>query len=220
VVVLLVVSAGTLTGGIAGAVVAVPITAVTYRVTRVLASKPVDAPVLGDAATGYGTGMRDNDYPRPVSDPEEQGIPETADADSTAYDDLDSARAASGPDPAALPADEPVAVNDYGTTAAEQRRGEPLDARLAREEPDTAPAYPADQLEDADQDAVAPHPDSGVSSFERIGADPETQGQVGRLVEPDEGAHPDTEADAVASDAGVAGGGPSAEERAMHEERP
>ena len=36
-------------------------------------------------------------------------------------------------------------------------------------------------------------------------------------MEPDEGAHEDTEPDAVAFDAGAAGGGPSAEEDAMHE---
>jgi hypothetical protein len=42
---------------------------------------------------------------------------------------------------------------------------------------------------------------------------------VGRLVEPDEGVREDSEADAVAYDAGAAGGGPSAEEAAMHEVR-
>jgi hypothetical protein len=35
-----------------------------------------------------------------------------------------------------LPRDEPTAVDDYGTTAAEQRDGEPLDERLRQEERD------------------------------------------------------------------------------------
>jgi hypothetical protein len=33
---------------------------------------------------------------RPVSDPEAEGLPGTADDDSTAYDDVDSARIAGG----------------------------------------------------------------------------------------------------------------------------
>jgi hypothetical protein len=41
---------------------------------------------------------------------------------------------------------------------------------------------------------------------------------VGRLVEPDEGAHTDTEKDVVASDVGIDGGGESAEEAALHVE--
>jgi hypothetical protein len=42
------------------------------------------------------------------------------------------------------------------------------------------------------------------------------EGQVGRLVEPDEGAHNDNEADAVATDVGNDAGNLSAEEAAMH----
>lgn len=36
-----------------------------------------------------------------------------------------------------IPADSPTAVQAFGTTAEEQRRGESLDRRLAEEEPDT-----------------------------------------------------------------------------------
>ena len=39
-----------------------------------------------------------------------------------------------------VPGDAPVAADEYGTTAEEQHRGEPLDTRLAREEPDVLPA--------------------------------------------------------------------------------
>ncbi len=40
--------------------------------------------------------------------------------------------------------------------------------------------------------------------------------RAGRLVAEDEGAHPDEEADLVARDTGVDGGGATAEEAAMH----
>lgn len=39
-----------------------------------------------------------------------------------------------------FPPDEPIAVDDYGTTGAEQEWDEPLEERLAREEPDEAGA--------------------------------------------------------------------------------
>jgi len=97
--------------------------------------------------------------------------------------------------------DVPLAVNDYGTTAREESLGEPLDGRLAREEPDlfeTAPPVVSDR-EGIDN----PYP-----------ADREEQ--VGRIVETDEGAREDTEATAIAIDVGTDQGGFSAEERAMH----
>lgn len=87
------------------------------------------------------------------------------------------------------PGDRLQAAVGYGTTPAEVRAGEPLEGRLAREEPETAPA----DVED-----------------ERAG-----QG-VGRLVEPDEGARSVTEKDEVATDVGTDLGGYSAEEAAMH----
>jgi len=84
----------------------------------------------------------DDSYPKPVSDPAADGIPEYADDDSTAWDDVGSPREADGPDPYPLPGDRedgPAAVDEYGTTPEEQRRGEPLDLRLSREEPDVSP---------------------------------------------------------------------------------
>lgn len=95
----------------------------------------------------------------------------------------------------------PLGVEEYGTTAREESLGEPLDGRLAREEPDlleTAPPVVSDR-EGIDN----PYP-----------ADREEQ--VGRIVETDEGAREDTEADAVAFDVGTDEGGFTAEERAMH----
>lgn len=182
---------------------------------------------------------RQDSYPHPVSDTEADGIPEYADQDSNAYDEVDSVREADGPDPAPLPADReagPLAVDELGTTADEGRYGEPLDARLAREEPDVLheiddgpPPTPADRsdiVEDEqpaidrqlhDEAPVDPHLNSQVSMYERMGDDPVTGGRVGRLVAPDEGLESDTEGEAVAYDAGAAGGGATAEELAMHE---
>jgi len=172
----------------------------------------------------------DDTYPKPVSDPAADGIPEYADDDSTAYDDVDSPRAADGPDPYPTPGDRedaPAALNEYGTTPAEQLRGEPMDQRLAREEPDVTPDALGGDLRDnedgpvdrgllADQTAVDPALDSPVSMYDRDEPGLGPDGPVGRLVAPDEGAHEDTETDEVAFDAGAAGGGASAEELAMH----
>jgi hypothetical protein len=177
-------------------------------------------------------------YPEPISDPEREGLPGTADDDSSAWDDLESGREADGLDPAALPSDEPLGVDRFGTTFEEALQGESLTRKLAREEPDPASAdagtradaaerlgseaFDADAAtEDADLvdrdtslDAatVEAHRDSPVSVY-----DTGDDGLVGRLVEPDEGVREDDEDTLVAYDAGPAGGGPTAEELAMHE---
>lgn len=114
-------------------------------------------------------------------------------------EDLDPLESLTGDDP-----DEPLdtsysppehrpAATRYGTTAAEQERGESLDQRLAQEEPDIDPDTPTD-----DRAGAAASP------------------RAGRLVAPDEGAHSDEEPDAVAQDVGLAGSAASAEEAAMH----
>jgi hypothetical protein len=92
-------------------------------------------------------------------------------------------------------------ANRFGTTAAEARAGESLDQRLAEEEPDTDGDAGADA--DADEDELT-----------RRGWDREPRS--GRLVEDDRGFGDDDEADLVAYDAGIDGGGASAEEAAMH----
>jgi hypothetical protein len=103
------------------------------------------------------------------------------------------------PEEAPLPGREPTAVFDWGTTAEEQREGEPLDVRLRREQRDVGPGdVPLDEGP-TDLDAEDP-------AFE----------VVGRLVAPDEGAHVDTEKDEVATDVGPDFGGLTAEETAMH----
>ena len=83
----------------------------------------------------------------------------------------------------------------FGTTHAEELRGETLEQRIAQEEPD--PGSDDWDGEDLDDDQVG-------------------DVRAGRLVAPDEGAHGDDEADAVAFDVGIDGAGASAEEAAMH----
>lgn len=104
----------------------------------------------------------------------------------------------------AVPAERPIASTDWGTTALEEVEGEPMDHRLAREEPDMLARadQPADYSDDADQ----PYPE-------------DRDERAGRLVDIDEGARADTEPDAVALDVGTDLGGFSAEERAMRIER-
>lgn len=169
------------------------------------------------SSLGTSVTMRENNFPEPVSDPQAEGLPETADDDSTAYDDVQSGREADGPSPAALPSDVPLAVDRFGTTAEEARLGESLDLKLARETPDVEPAPGAGPLGDGSY--VEPNLESVVSLYDQPDFVPDGGGTVGRQVEPDEGAHSDQESDAIAYDAGAAGGGASAEELAMHEVR-
>jgi hypothetical protein len=93
--------------------------------------------------------MTSSDAPRPHPGPEDEGIPDHADDMSTAFDEADRPRFADSPP--TLPTDEPQAVDEHGVTAAEQREGESLDARLAREEPDRPPRY--DKVEAGGQSA-------------------------------------------------------------------
>jgi hypothetical protein len=125
--------------------------------------------------------------PEPESPLEEEGIPDQSDA-------LPSKRiTGDAQEELEPPRDYPIAVDDYGTTAAEQRAGEPLDLRVEREQPDITTAT-------TDQ----PYPD-------------DSDRPVGRLVADREGGtnkDQDLEAHSVGSD----GGGYAPEERAMHEE--
>ena len=118
----------------------------------------------------------------PRSEFEDQGIPDLQDG----YPEQEWAE---DPQQAPVPGDEPMAVDDFGTTAEEQRQGESLEGRLSREEPE----------------AGAP------------GADV-TSPTVGRLVQEDEGVRDDTESEEIAQDVGPDTGGFTAEEAAMHVE--
>jgi hypothetical protein len=102
----------------------------------------------------------------------------------------------------------------FGTTAGEQETGESLDDLLAKEEPDIGAG---DYDEDGERyEDVAADPDAGDEDVDGLLLDDGPDPRAGRLVAGDEGAHPDTEADLVAQDAGIDGGAASAEEAAVH----
>ncbi|WP_329245155.1 DUF5709 domain-containing protein [Actinoallomurus sp. NBC_01490] len=119
----------------------------------------------------------------PRSELEEQGIPDLQDG-------YPEQQWAEDPQQAPVPGDEPVAVEDFGTTAEEEREGESLDGRLSREEPDVGAR--------------------GAT---------ETPRGAGRLVQQDEGVRDDTESEEVAEDVGPDTGGFTAEEAAIRVER-
>ncbi|MEW5354523.1 DUF5709 domain-containing protein [Streptomyces sp. 16-176A] len=101
------------------------------------------------------------------------------------------------------PPEKPLGVDKYGTTAAEQHEGETLDQRLAQERPDVG---------EPEGDGVGDLPGG-----EGEPVDPEAgTDRAGRLVAPDEGAHPDTTKDEIAADEGVDAGAAGAEEAAVH----
>ena len=118
------------------------------------------------------------------------------------------------------PPDRPVAVDKFGTTAAEAEEGETLDMRLAEEVPD--PNMQVDDPLAAQPDLLDQRLDE-ESDVDRDSFDRELQDdaevgdeRAGRLVAPDEGSHEDTEKDLVAEDVGISGAGAGAEEAAMH----
>lgn len=113
------------------------------------------------------------------------------------------------------PPDRPRGAVAFGTTAAEQARGETLAMRLAQEEADLNLAFDDplatprdddtydDPTDDDDPDEVSGNPEVGDR-------------RAGRLFAYDEGTHGDVEQDMVAGDVGIDSGAASAEEAAMH----
>ena len=101
------------------------------------------------------------------------------------------------------PADRPWAVDDWGTTEAEESAGESLDGRLARELPDGV-ADDGDGLGDtSDTD--------GELLDDEVGDE-----RAGRLVDADDGGTEDTDDELYARDAGIDGAAASAEGAAVH----
>ena len=136
-----------------------------------------------------------NRTPGPPSEFEAEGIP---DPGFLAENEQNTGQLEGTMEP---PRDVPVAVDDFGTTAAEMHEGEDLDGRIAREEPDVLASVDTP----ADESATADTPFA------------EGAGQgIGRIVEPDQGGTSDTEKDMVATDVGTDLGGYTAEESAMH----
>jgi hypothetical protein len=121
-----------------------------------------------------GAGRDDGREERPVRDP-------GADLDGLGMPDIaeDQVPGAPGGRPdyepmvGSAPVEAPTGSLEWGTTAREEAAGEPLDQRLAREEPDTiADPEPADAT---------------------LG----DRGRQGQVVQPDEGARPDADKDEV-----------------------
>src|SRR5215218_4867639 len=97
------------------------------------------------------------------------------------------------------PPERPWAVDDWGTTEAEELAGEGLDGRLARELPDGSPD---------DGDGLGDSSDTdGELLDDEVG-----DVRAGRLVDSDQGADDDTDDELYARDVGIDGGAASAEE--------
>jgi hypothetical protein len=142
-------------------------------------------------------------------------------ADLTDYEVLDASDTLDG-DPGDDPLDRGVAVPQrwsaairYGTTASEQQAGESLDELLAEEEPDSSGELD-DELDDEPIGNFDGDEEIGDEDVDGLLLDDGPDPRAGRLVAEDEGAHPDEEADLVARDTGIDGGGATAEEAAMH----
>ena len=136
--------------------------------------------------------------------------------DYQVQDSTDTLSGAPGNDPldrGVVPPERWSAGVRYGVTAEEQEEGESLDQLLSEEEPD-----PALQFEDDDEDGDEEEEDddAGDEDVDGLLLDDGPDPRAGRLVAEDEGAHPDDEADLVATDVGIDGGGATAEEAAVH----
>ncbi|MGF1344246.1 DUF5709 domain-containing protein [Streptomyces flavovirens] len=145
----------------------------------------------GLAADEWADDVYQPQQPDQASDPDEQ-----LDADET----LDDSGLDDLLDRGYSPVERPLAVDDRGTTAAEQRAGETLDDRLDREAPET-PEAPADGPGDLTGG-------DGELYDEEVGTD-----RAGRLTQGGDGHVP---AALTAQDVGIDGAAASAEEAAMH----
>jgi hypothetical protein len=101
------------------------------------------------------------------------------------------------------PVERPWAVDDWGTTEAEESAGESLDGRLARELPDRA---------DDEGDGLGDSSDTdGELLDDEVG-----DTRAGRLVDAGDGGTSDTDDELWARDEGIDGAAASAEEAAVH----
>jgi Family of unknown function (DUF5709) len=139
-------------------------------------------------------------------------------ADLTDYEVLDASDTLDG-DPGDDPLDRGVAAPQRWSAAirrgSEQQAGESLDELLAEEEPDVADQEDDEPIGDLSGD-LAGDEDASDEDVDGLLLDDGPDPRAGRLVAEDEGAHPDEEADLVARDTGIDGGGATAEEAAMH----
>jgi len=136
----------------------------------------------------YGTDGTDPEEASGVLEPED-----TLDGPAGVRDVLDTGWS---------PAERPWAVDDWGTTEAEEAAGESLDGRLARELPDRV---------DDEGDGLGDASDTdGELLDDEVG-----DVRAGRLVDTD-GGRGDTDDELWARDEGIDGAAASAEEAAVH----
>ena len=146
-------------------------------------------------------------------------------ADLTDYEVLDSGDTlddAPGDDPldrGVAPPQRWSAGMRFGTTAAEEEAGESLDQHLAEEEPDTGADDWGDD-EDLDEQRADVDDEVADQDLDGLLLDDGPDPRSGRLLAADaddpDGVYADTSPDLVATDAGIDGGGATAEESAMH----
>lgn len=101
------------------------------------------------------------------------------------------------------PPERPMAVESWGTTAAEQRHGEPLSVRLSHETPEVSAP---------DGDGIGDVP---MGEGEPLDGEVGDQ-RSGRIVGLGEGVRGDAESEMYGSDVGIDSSAASAEEAAMH----
>ena len=98
--------------------------------------------------------------PRPAPEVSEDGVPAT---EEIPEDVLLTGDPVEGDMP---PLDHPQGVEDWGTTASEQLGSEPLDVRLAREEPDVGLAGAGITATGSDRQFIEPGADAGLGDDE------------------------------------------------------
>ncbi|HUY47541.1 MAG TPA: DUF5709 domain-containing protein [Streptosporangiaceae bacterium] len=154
-----------------------------------------------DQSAGPADGGTGDYEPGGYYEPGEDGLEDTELEDDGTLDASDTLEGDPGDDPldqGIVPPDRWSAGERFGTTLAEERAGESLEALLAEEEPEPDP------YADTDLPREGPRPDD------------EPEPRSGRLVAEDEGAHSVSEADLVARDVGIDAGAATAEEAAVH----
>jgi hypothetical protein len=144
-------------------------------------------------------------------------------ADLEDYQVLDASDTLDG-DPGDDPLDRGVVTPDrwsaairFGTTSAEQQTGESLDQALAEEEPDVTV-----DIDNGPDEGIGPDENATDEDIRRYLLDDDPDPRAGRLVDDDDefyeegGNYVVTHDERVAHDAGIAGGGATAEEAAIH----
>jgi hypothetical protein len=140
---------------------------------------------------------------------------ESADLEDYQIEDSgDTLDGAPGDDPldrGVIPPERWSSAMRFGSTASEQESGESLDQLLAEEEPDITA-----EIDDERPEDIAGDEDAADEDIDGLLLDDGPDPRAGRLVADDEGSRPDSEPDLVARDAGIDGGGATAEEAAVH----